>query len=77
MFSIYLLRRVLCFRGTYKIILTFFSTYMVQNQQKTYNLDPIMPFQTNIVVDMDILIFRYPFLVLCKNEIAIYFAKQV
>ena len=67
----------MCFRSTYEIILTFFGTYMVQNQQKTYNLDPIMPFQTDIVVNMDILIFQYPFLVLCKNEIAIYFAKQV
>ena len=33
LFSIYLFCRVLCLRGTYEIILTFFGTYMVQNQQ--------------------------------------------
>ena len=52
MFSIYLFRGVFCIRGTYEIILNFFGTDMVQIQQNityiTYNLVPIMPFQTDL-----------------------------
>ena len=68
---IYLLSGVLCFRGAYGIILTFFGTYMVENQQNTYYVDLIIPFHTNIEVNIAIPIFRYSFLVLFKTDIAI------
>ena len=35
-----------------------------------YYLGPIIPFQTDIVVDIDIPIFRYSILVLFKTDIA-------
>ena len=46
-FLMYLFRGVLCLRGTYEIIFTFFGAYMVQKKTKTCNLDPITPFQAD------------------------------
>ena len=44
--SIYLFRGVLCFWGTYGIILTFFGTYKVQNQQ-----NKLLPRPENTISD--------------------------
>ena len=47
-FSIYLFRRVLCFRGTHEKILTFLELIWYKINKITFNQDSIMPFQTDI-----------------------------
>ena len=66
---IYIFCGVLCFRGTFEINLAILVLIWYKINKIIYYLDPITPFQTDIVVDIDIPIFRYPFLVLFKTDI--------
>ena len=69
-FSTYLFRGVVCFSGAYGILLTFLVLIWYKIIKITCYLDPIIPFQTDIAVDIDIPIFRYSFFVLFKTDFA-------
>ena len=71
---IYIFCGVLCFRGTFEINLAILVLIWYKINKIIYYLDPITPFQTDVVVDIDIPIF---FFGAFQNRYYRFFAKLI